>query len=146
MESIEPWLVGVFRAPISCLSFSAVQSGPRLANPSNLKQKVRIFKNTELCNPYVTENQILIQIDSATRKDILLRLKPPSKEPRDRNAIQDLPRGFQFRCKDGRHRIEAARSLWGPDYKWVLRLYCADEQGCHLYPSIVISSHSKTSN
>ncbi|KAH8763825.1 hypothetical protein F5883DRAFT_422681, partial [Diaporthe sp. PMI_573] len=125
--SIEPWLVGIVKAPITCLVFPPIGL-PRLASEDNLGRKRRLFKKN-LCSPHIVENHIRVDINKETLKKILTILQVSSEQLESPHLIQRLPPDVKLDCKDGRHRAKAAESLSGDKFEWTIRLYCADKIG-----------------
>lgn len=128
-DSIDQWLVGIVRAPISCLYFPPNGVLPRLIVQRNRNQKERLFRSAALCKPHIYENQILVEVDSETRRQILTALRLSSDQLKDPTSVKHLPPNFQLRCTDGRQRVDAARRLWGHSFEWTIRLYYAGEPG-----------------
>lgn len=129
MEAIEPWLVGVVRAPISCLVFPSPCQSTRLYNERSTAKKETLFEY-KLCEPNLVGNQILAEIDRATLKIILTKLQTNCESLRGSDVPYPLlPPGIKLKCQDGRSRIEAIRRQFDDNFLWTIRLYYAKPQG-----------------
>jgi hypothetical protein len=103
LDSLSPWLVGIVKAPISCLAFPKSLDNGRLPKDYNIMQKERVFRNTG-CHPHILHDQILADVDDATHKKLqsVLAGSLRSADP------PTLPTSIKLCCQGGRQRAKAA--------------------------------------
>jgi hypothetical protein len=56
---LSPWLIGVVKAPISCLAFPKSLNDDRLPKEYNIMQKERLFRNIGCHRTYYACNHLL---------------------------------------------------------------------------------------
>ncbi|KAH8759494.1 hypothetical protein F5883DRAFT_145286 [Diaporthe sp. PMI_573] len=127
LDSLSPWLVGVVKAPISCLAFPKSLNNGRLPKEYNIMQKERLFRNIG-CHPHILRNQILADIDHATYKKLQSVLAGSLSSP---DPPTTLPISIKLRCQGGQQRAKAAERVLGPDFQWTVRLYCCQVEEEH---------------
>ncbi|KAI3326657.1 hypothetical protein HD806DRAFT_532293 [Xylariaceae sp. AK1471] len=116
-------LVGIIKVPLCAFTYEPEQG--RAESPAIVKRLSDLFRKTR-CRPSLWENHVKGRITSQTLEGILATLNFTQEQLHSTIYQGDYPLVHlkkEIICLDGRHRLAAARKVFGDKVWWPVKLY-----------------------